>query len=406
MVAAAQAEYVPAHDSYSHDSVEDGLFRIKEIVRKPYVHGKPTRYSVSMESLKYVEVKEADAVRNASVFYLGGLLHDGPDFIEKAIGRLSSVISPAHREAMPSKFLAFSPYTDPDAINKSRMDRIAAGYSWNANKLFPVDKSANNSIKVDSRGLEKDLGTFADKLFTYRFCDDKGRLLTSDQFKGFSFVTFSIGGRLAFMVENLLRQRLDEALSKQHLSASLFDAGDKQDLIQKYFNKCKCICIGHAVDWEGMPEHLAQMPKLFLIGRDDAGVRYRESFWQEMHVQKGLDDWPARKLDVSAKFHAPAVSQQVIVLADGVLTGQKVSQSTSQKKREDSHGIDKYTDALLKYRNAGKNDHLLQEFIQALETAIAAPELGITTIGKILPASRPSDPSGQGPDNTGQRHRA
>jgi len=282
----------------------------------------------------------------APVFFLGGLDHDDFNLLGTAISHLGKLIPIEHQHRFGSSLAIFCPQS-------SRFDRVDEAYDWNEHKIFP---SKSDGGKLDS--LTPDMQEFADRLWKNRFLNTKGKLRPAANFQGFSFITYSIGGRLAFIVENLLRIKLREAIRARNEGDISLQA--ENELIQKYFDKCKNFCIGHAVDWEDMPRGQPGIPKVFLMGKDDNGPIPRESFWNFMHDR--TIEGPAESIDISDQFNAPLGRDRLVILNNNLL-----HQAASENSTPNSHGIGDYARALIAPENACP---AIKEFVAAINTAI------------------------------------
>lgn len=299
--------------------------------------------------------KSALDIRHAPIFFFGGLFNDSIPWLGPLPARLHNLVDPGRRESF-NKALFFCPQS-------SRPDRIRAAYKWNADKDFPIIRTTppkSDFTEELGPALANDLENFTNELWKNRFCDDKGRLLPSNQFNGFSFITYSIGGRLAFMVENMLRVKLRQTLRDRSSETAHMSYAEESRVIQSYFDKCKIISIGHAVDWREAPIRKPSIPKLFLIGREDEGVIPHKAFYDLMQEQD-FGGKPAVSCDISDKFHAPPGSHTVIILDDGILESVKTQRSTSNM-----HGLGDYMTAVEKF----KSDPNLKLFIDTLNAAL------------------------------------
>lgn len=347
------ATYAPDED----DIPKPGSSGICKIVRIPAANSLRGYYGLNEEKNKTL----ATDVRQAPAFFFGGLTHD-------TFSNLGGVLAPFRRQSL-------IPLDRMDAFHKSlvfcpsdtREGRIKAAYRWNYNKLMPGTNKANEK-KEDVAETVKALESFAEQLWENRFLDEKTKkLLPSTQFNGFSFVTYSIGGRLAYMVENILREKLRTAINANAgVSDIKLSPEEENDAIQSYFSKCRTLSIGHGLDWQNIPENTPAIPKLFLIGQEDKGVVYHKDFYEFMKKQEFGDpnDLGIKSgilYDISAHFHSPAGSHQVLILKDGILRDVADIRSTPNL-----HGLPDYARALDKYRSTAD----VQYFIDALNAAI------------------------------------
>jgi hypothetical protein len=289
--------------------------------------------------------KRASDIRQAPVFFFGGLFHDYIRVLGNVIDPFvrSNVIASNRLDSFHQS-LVFCPKAPRD-------NRIRTAYRWNADKLFPFKhpQTIARGQKIDPATIN-DLRDFTDELWQHRFCDDKGRLLPSKEFNGFAFVTYSIGGRFAYLAENLLREKLRGALRETAQTTGSMSHTEENTAIQNYFNKCKIISIGHGLDWREAPEDIPTIPKLFLIGRDDKGVVYHQKFYDFMRAQnfgnpKKLDENSGIMRDISSQFHAPPGTYRVLILKNKILDRVSTSSSTVNL-----HGLPDYMRALNTYR--------------------------------------------------------
>lgn len=294
-----------------------GLETHRGDVLKRYTHQETNRTAIGIQSLS-----------NANVIAYGGW-----DFTEarhhsalqKSIERLFETHSPEKKAQWGADALTLN---SPELLQSlgvnvalfapsaSKPERLADALSYNNDKLY----------------VSNEMQKHADELWERKFLDSQGELIPASEISPLTFYNYSIGNRMARMVENALYDKLSST-----------GADDVE--IGHYFNKLTHIGFAYAVDYQDMPDR-ARIPSINVFSHKDLGVMIPTELYQDV-ILKDAQHIANRNESCFKSYIMPEIagtnqSHQQLVMLDDTL------QSATYKGRvnQQYHGLFPYVDSV------------------------------------------------------------